>query len=154
VNRISFIRLAAVLAVFAVLPGNLRAQAPSRTADSLAIVGLEHAWLGASDSAALDTILAPDFVHPVPSGDFLTRAQHIHWNVTHPRPRDRHVRFGKLWVRVYGDVAIANGTVIATDATGKVVGRTVFTDVFARRHGRWQAVNGQENQVRAARPPH
>jgi hypothetical protein len=37
------------------------------------------------------------------------------------------------------------------DRTGgdEEVDRTVFTDVFVWRDGRWQAVNAQENTVRA-----
>jgi hypothetical protein len=50
-------------------------------------------------------------------------------------------------VRFYGDVAIVNGSVIATGNGGKELDRTMFTDVFILRQGRWQAVNGQENAV-------
>jgi len=49
---------------------------------------------------------------------------------------------------LYGDVGIANGSVIATDASGKELDRTMFTDVFVYRDGRWQAINAQENSVR------
>jgi hypothetical protein len=51
-------------------------------------------------------------------------------------------------VRLYGDVGIVNGSVIATDENGKELDRTMFTDVFVFRGERWQAVNAQENQVR------
>lgn len=37
-------------------------------------MALEHARLQARDGMTLARILAPDFVHPVPSGAFLTRA--------------------------------------------------------------------------------
>jgi len=40
-------------------------------------------------------------------------------------------------------------TVIASDPSGKELDRTMFTDVFVYRDGRWQAVNGQENAVQA-----
>ncbi len=119
----------------------------STTRDSLAIVRLEHEWLAARDSTTLTRILAPDFEHPVPSGDVLTRAQHIHWDVTHPRPHGERQRFATLAVRVYGSAAIANGIVLTTDATGRAIRRTLFTDVFVRQHGEWRAVNAQENNV-------
>jgi hypothetical protein len=45
-------------------------------------------------------------------------------------------------------VGIVNGSVIATNDSGKVLDRTMFTDVFVFRDGRWQAVNAQENKVR------
>ena len=38
---------------------------------------------------------------------------------------------------------IANGTVVTTNASG--THRSVFTDVFVKRNGQWQAVNAQEN---------
>jgi hypothetical protein len=48
-------------------------------------------------------------------------------------------------VRIYGTAGIVNGMVVATDKSGAVVKKSVFTDVFAYRNGHWQAVNAQEN---------
>ena len=48
-------------------------------------------------------------------------------------------------MRIYGTAGIVNGMVVAADNAGSVVKKTVFTDVFAYRDGRWQAVNAQEN---------
>ena len=118
--------------------------------DREAIIALEQEWLHASDAATLDRILASDFVHVVPVDHFLTKQEHIDWFIKHPEPKERHTKFDKLNVRLYGDVGIVNGSVIATDSNGKEVDRTMFTDVFVFRDGRWQAVNGQENGVRAA----
>jgi hypothetical protein len=42
-----------------------------------------------------------------------------------------------------------NGLLIATDENGKELSRWLFTDVFVRRDGRWQAVNAQETPVAA-----
>ncbi len=120
------------------------------TKNRAAIIALEQEWLHASDAATLDRILASDFVHVVPVDHFLTKQEHIDWTVKHPEPKDRHTRFDKLNVRLYGDVGIVNGSVIATDPNGKELDRTMFTDVFVYRDGRWQAVNGQENGIRAA----
>lgn len=116
-------------------------------ADSAAIVALEHTWLQASDTAVLAKILAPDFVHIVPGGHSLTRAEHLAWVATHPHRSDVRRRFAALGVRLYGSVAIANGVVIASDTTGHELGRTAFTDVFVQRSGRWRAVNAQEDIV-------
>jgi len=109
-------------------------------------VALEHAWLEARDGATLTRILAPDFVRPVPSGAFLTRAEHIAWVMAHPRPRSTRVAFETLTVRLYGRTAVANGTVIAR-APDQPARWTVFTDVFEYRDGRWRAINAQENVV-------
>ena len=116
--------------------------------DREAIIALEQEWLHAHDAATLDRILASDFVHVVPADFFLNKQQHIDWVVGHPEPKDRHTKFDKLSVRLYGDVGIVNGSVIATDENGKELDRTMFTDVFVFRGDRWQAVNAQENQVR------
>jgi Domain of unknown function (DUF4440) len=116
--------------------------------DREAVTQLENQWLHAKDAATLDRILAPDFVHVIPADRFLTKQEHINWFVKHPEPADRRTRFDKFQVRFYGDMAIVNGSVIATDKHGKELDRTMFTDVFIRRDGRWQAVNGQENPAR------
>lgn len=119
-----------------------------RSKDREVITRLENEWLHAKDAATLERILAPDFVHVIPVDHFLTKQEHIDWFVKHPEAEGRQTRFDKFNVRFYGDTAIVNGSVIATDAAGKEVDRTMFTDVFVRRNGRWQAVNGQENDVR------
>jgi len=143
-TRVTFLAAAALLAA----PVQARLIAQSRAqADSTALVALERRWLAAEhDSATLEQILAPDFVHVVPTGDFLTKAQHIHYSVLYTPPPGGRYEFETLAVRVYGDIGIATGIVRATDAKGKV-DRTAFTDVFARRGGQWQAVNAQENHI-------
>ena len=118
-------------------------------ADRQAIEGLEQEWLqNESDKPTLERLLADDFMHQVPTGLFLTKAQHIDWSVRHPRPANRKARFEKLDVRVYGDAAIATGIVVDTDANGGDARRSIFTDVFVRRNDRWQAVSAAENAVR------
>ena len=124
------------------------AQEPRTPArDSVVIAAIEHEWIDASDSVTLDRILAPDFVHPVAQGYFLTKAQHIAWSVAHRPPANLRFRFGQLDVRVYGDAGIATGVVLTTDTAGTPLERAVFTDVFLYRRGRWQAVNAQETLV-------
>lgn len=117
--------------------------APARNPeeDRAALLNLEQQWLvGEGDAETLARILADDFVHPVPTGDFLSKAQHIGWSKAHPPPpTERH--FEKLHARVYGDVAIVSGIVVSGTQ------RTIFTDVFVFRDGRWQAVNAQENPI-------
>jgi hypothetical protein len=124
---------------------------PNRTRDRETLTRLENEWLHAKDAATLDRILAPDFVHVIPADHFLTKREHIDWFGKHPPPENRRTKFEQFRVRFYGNTAIVNGSVIATDDNGKEVDRTMFTDVFVFRQGRWQAVNGQENDVR--QPP-
>ncbi len=116
--------------------------------DSASAVDVEHAWLAnESDPAALDEILAPDFVHTLGSGQFITKAEHIDYIAAHPPSPGRQTRFEQLHVRVVSGVAIATGIVLATDASGVPTRRTVFTDVFACREDRWQAVGAQETVI-------
>jgi hypothetical protein len=50
-------------------------------------------------------------------------------------------------VRLFGDVGQAYGVVSVSDDTGSEVSRFMFTDVFAYRRGRWQAVSAEETVV-------
>ena len=128
-----------------------RGPEPDSEADRAAIEKLEHEWLDAeSDRPTLERILASDFLHQVPAGVFLSKRQHIDWSVKHPRPANRKARFEKLDVRLYGNTAIASGIVDDTNASGKDLRRSIFTDVFVRRDGQWQAVSAAENLVGAS----
>jgi len=56
----------------------LQAQSRTPERDRAALVALENEWLANEhNAAALERILASDFVHPLPTGDFITKAQHI-----------------------------------------------------------------------------
>lgn len=116
--------------------------------DQQAIRKLEQDWLaGDDDRTTLERFLADDFTHPVAVGVFLSKQEHIDWSVRHPRPKDRKARFETVNVRLFGETAIATGLVENTDLSGGDMKRSIFTDVFAFRDGRWRAVNAQENGV-------
>jgi len=113
-----------------------------------ALTDLENSWLKSEgDAAALEKILGFDFVHPVATGNFLTKAEHISYSKKFQPADDLKRRFGSLNVRRYGEVGIVNGIVIASNQQGEDVKRTIFTDVFVYRDARWQAINAQENIV-------
>jgi hypothetical protein len=112
--------------------------------DRTALLDLEQRWLAAHDSTTLDRILASDFRHLVPQGVTLDKAAQISWAVRHPPAAGTTHMLHDMVVRIYGDAAVVNGEVCATDPA-RAVTRTVFTDVFIKRAGRWQAVNAQEN---------
>jgi uncharacterized protein DUF4440 len=131
----------ALLAIVAVACATAR----SESADRAAVIALENEWLAHEhDRATLEKILAPDFQHPVFTGDVLTKAQHIDWSATHLPPAGVTSRFERLDVRVFSDIAIATGIVARSDG-----GKTVFTDIFRFRDGRWQAIQAQETPLRA-----
>jgi len=144
-----------ILAAATVLPCALPAPGDEmRTSnhDRDALVALENDWLKNEHNAAeLEHILAADFLHPVVTGDVLTTAQHIKSSSTQLPPPDLTKHFEGLQVRVYGDVGIVNGLAVATDKGGSAAGKTVFTDIFVYRDGRWQAINAQENAVQSSR---
>ena len=148
--------LAGLVISFIMRPhGVALAKAQPRTADRdrQALIALENTWLsGEHDAAALERVLAADFLHPVVTGDFLTKSQHINYSTKYLPPANLKLRFDNLSVRLYGDVGIVNGIVINSDEHGKDVDRTIFTDVFAYRDGRWQAINAQENRVEKMTP--
>jgi Domain of unknown function (DUF4440) len=112
-----------------------------------AVEALERHWLAVEhDPAALDDILADDFVHVLPQG-IVTKAEQLAFMRAHPAPPDGATRrFDDLRVRVYGTAAVATGIVVATMPDGRTQ-RTAFTDVFAYRGGRWRAVNAQETPL-------
>jgi|SRR5579859_124124 len=109
-----------------------------------ALIELEHRWLQAEDDpSTLEHILADDFVHVVPFG-FVTKAEQLQYMRSHHSTQARPAKhFEALRVRVYGNTGIVNGIVVSTMAPGKNQ-KTIFTDVFAYRDGKWQAVNAQE----------
>jgi len=118
------------------------------------LMAVETEWLaGEHDAAVLDRILAYDFVHPVVTGDLLNKTQHIYYSAKYLPPPKLKQRFENLKLRVYGDVGIVNGLVVTSDEHGKDTDRTVFTDVFAYREGRWRAINAQENRVEQIQKP-
>jgi len=143
----------AVLAVCCILQAKLLSAQTSAATDSSEtrkqeLLDLEHRWLRAEDDpSALESILAPDFLHVLPAG-IVTRDEQLEFMRKHPAPHatvQKH--FENLQVRVYGNVGIVNGVVLAVVAGG--TRRTLFTDVFAYREGKWQAVNAQELPAKA-----
>ena len=113
-----------------------------------ALLSLERRWLAAGDDPdTVDAILADDFIHVLPVG-FITKQQQVDYLRSHPAPARETKRFEDLRVRVYGSAGVATGVVAATAPDGQVR-RTAFPDVFARRDGKWRAVNAQEMPVGA-----
>jgi len=105
---------------------------------------IEERWLANEDNPdALQEILADDFIHVMPVG-FVTKIQQISYLRAHPGSYHTTARrFEDLRIRVFGSIGIVNGITVQTGADGKAR-KTLFTDVFADRNGRWQAVNAQE----------
>ena len=114
------------------------------------VLNLENHWLQVEDDPnALESVLAPDFLHVVPVG-IITKKEQLDFMRKHPSRDQSSKHFEDMHVRVYGNVAIVNGMVVAI--SGRSTQKTLFTDVFAYREGTWQAVSAQELPV--AKTPH
>ena len=141
-------RMSVALTVCLVVPvviGFLWDRPPANDAHE-AIVQLENEWLAGEDApAVLQSILADDFVHVLPMG-FVSKNEQIEYVRRHPGSDGEIKHFEDLHVRIFSNVAVANGIVVASSGDGKIM-KTLFTDVFAYRNGKWQALNAQETPL-------
>jgi hypothetical protein len=138
--------VACALLAFVTVSCQVRQEPGSAEQSKEELPKLENRWLAVErDPNALEDILAPDFLHVVSAG-IITKEEQLKFLRQHPAPKQRSEKhFEDLRVRVYGEVGVVNGAVIETaDGTKH---KTLFTDVFAYRHGKWQAVNAQELPV-------
>ena len=152
--------LVGIFVLLAVAPTTNLAQPPTSPAnqdsseDRVEIIRLENKWLAALMAANVDAIrevLADDFLRPAPdSGRFVNKSQLLSFYRSHlsaQNPNTKHME--GLTVTVYDSTALARGTLITTDSKGQAISKLLFTDVFVRRLGKWQAVSAQEDKVTA-----
>ena len=118
--------------------------APTEVKAKLEVEELEKRWLAAAnDVEALKVILAEDFVFIAPTGP-VGKEQWLARMKQHPTTDSNESRkFDDLRIRVYGEVAVVNGTVVRTNLTQNSTYKEAFTDIFIYRDGRWQVVNSQ-----------
>ncbi len=117
--------------------------------DKNQIISLEKVWLkNLHNKTVLNTILASDYVHTLPQGIFINKEQQINYMANHSFPEGVTQKFDTLFVRVYGNTGIANGIVETLNKYGKSIRKSIFTDIFVKRMGRWQAVSSQENLIK------
>lgn len=143
-------QLAMVSAALALWAAPICAQPPPSERTPAALMMVEHEWLSAlnrHDVRALDRILGREFIDSDFQGDAITRARYLaYFSSPVPRAAPRvDQRFEGTAVRFVagGEVAIVTGLVITRPAKG-AIRHSRFTDVFAWRADRWQAVTGQE----------
>jgi ketosteroid isomerase-like protein len=118
----------------------MRAEKLDRDGDLRELERLNRDYVQAvqdSDVARFEEILAEDFLNSNPDGTLLDRAgflAQIARPVTIAGLQAHDVR-----IRMLGDVAIIHARTAYTTAEGRqAAGR--YTDIWARRHGRWLAV--------------
>ena len=112
---------------------------------------LEHDWSQASlkrDLATLDKIMADDWVSIDFQGRTVTKSETIA-NLKSGLPATQAAGIGEMKVRVFGDSAIVTGSdTEKSSVKGKdVIDKYLWTDVFVKRDGRWQAVASQSTKV-------
>jgi len=111
-----------------------------------ALMQMERDWTEAQlkkDAARLDKILADDWVGQGPPG-ITTKSQTLADLKSGDYKLDS-ITLGDMKVRVFGDTAVVTGSDDEKSSTkGKdTSGHYTWTDVFAKRRGRWQAVASQ-----------
>jgi ketosteroid isomerase-like protein len=112
---------------------------------------LERDWTQASlkkDIAALDKIMADDWVSIDFQGKAVTKAETLA-NLKAGLPATQAAGIGEMKVRIFGDSAIVTGsdTEKSTLQGKDVIDKYLWTDVFVKRDGRWQAVASQSTKV-------
>jgi ketosteroid isomerase-like protein len=115
------------------------------------LIQIEHEWSQADiekDATALNRILAEDWIGIDFEGTVLTKAQALRGIRSDSASLESTV-LRDMKVRVYGNTAIVTGTDTekgeyhGQDSSGKYL----WTDVFVRRNGRWQAVSSQSTKL-------
>ena len=125
-------------------------EADRESNEAQALLKLEREWIEAfknRDKAALERILADDFIFTDDEGQVYGKTQYIE-AVT------QVIKVGSYAVddhtiRVYGDTGIVAArwtgkiTVDGKDASGSIR----YTDTFVKRQGRWQVVASQDTRI-------
>jgi ketosteroid isomerase-like protein len=110
------------------------------------ITQLERNWCNAdvkNDAAALSAILADDFIDVNLTGQVTNKAQSIADLKT---DKTTVCDVDKLQIHVYGDTAVVVGRATVKSAT--YTGQYMYTDVYVRRNGHWQAVAAQGTNIK------
>jgi len=115
------------------------------------LMQLERDWSQASLKKDIDTlnkIMADDWVNIDFLGKVVTKAQTIA-SLKSGLPATQAAGLGEMKVRVFGDSAIVTGSDTGKSGSkGKeIIEKYLWTDVFVRRNGRWQAVASQSTKV-------
>jgi len=114
-----------------------------------ALIELEQNWAAAlsrKDADAVRCMLADEFEDADVDGSLHTRSQTLE-RIPNKKPGVNHL--SELRAHVEGNLdskfGFTRGLATLVDASGKIVARVRFTDVFTYRDGRWQALAGQES---------
>ena len=113
-------------------------------------MNLENTWadaLSRKDVDAVACLLADEFEDADVDGSLKSRAEtlaHI------PQRKPGVNRLSEMRGHVEGSFGFTRGLAELVDASGKVIARVRFTDVWTYRDGRWQALAGHESLLSQA----
>jgi hypothetical protein len=111
------------------------------------LIELEQNWAAALSRKDADTVgcmVAEEFEDADVDGSLHTRAQML-GGIPNRKPRTNQL--SELRAHIEGSMGFTRGLNSLVDASGKVVARVRFTDIFTYREGRWQALAGHETLV-------
>ena len=139
-------KILTLLAVLLVLASSaLAADCPKDQPKTEAVlIELEQSWAAAlshKDAGAVACMVAEEFEDADVDGSLHTRSQMLD-HIPHRKPGVNHL--SEMRAHVEGNSGFTRGLATLVDASGKVVARVRFTDVFIYRDGRWQALAGHE----------
>ncbi len=105
----------------------------------------EGEWAAASakqDTAAVERILAEDFVGVDTQGNFFRKADEL---AAVGKNEGGYVegKVGEVQVRFFGEAAVAQGSETWSKSDGEH-GRYVWTDTWIRRNGKWRIVASED----------
>jgi ketosteroid isomerase-like protein len=115
-----------------------------------ALIELERNWAAAlsrKDADAVACMVADEFEDADVDGSLHTRSQMLE-HIPHRKPGTNHL--SEMRAHVEGNSGFTRGLATLVDASGKVLARVRFTDVFTYRDGRWQALAGHESLLSEA----
>lgn len=126
---------------------------PVGTADNVEqiLAKLEQDWVDASlkkDTAFVDRLLADDYVGIAPDGTTWTKSKQIE-SLRSGDLKFESVTIDGIKVRVLGDTAVVTlGQTEKSQFQGKdTSGRTMWTDIFMKKNGRWQIIANHGSRV-------
>lgn len=119
---------------------------------------LERAWLDAYeqyDTAAMNAIVADDFLITFPDGSSQTKGQVVE-SIRTPPPPGNTTRFqtSETRARVYGDTVVLTGRVVGTysrDGQSRS-DHYRYTDTYVKHGGRWQVIASHLSKIPAPQP--
>ena len=147
---------AVLMALLMTMAPQAASAAPAAGSVEQAIAQMEKEWTEAGlrhDTAALERIVADDWTGVNWDGAKYTKSQAID-DLKSGTFVAQSVTMDPIKVRVFGDTAVATGgdTEKSTYKGKDSSGHFLWTDVYVKRNGKWQAVASQSTRFETGKP--